>query len=88
MELISGSWSKLLIVSLFCCCYFSLFIFGCAGSSLLRGPSPVAARGGPPLAVARGPLIAVASPVVEHRLQVSGLQQLWHVGSVVVAHGL
>ena len=36
----------------------------------------------------RGLLIAVASLVVKHRLQVHGLQQLWHVGSVVVAHGL
>ena len=36
----------------------------------------------------RGLLIAVASLVVEHGLQVCGLQQLWHVGSVVVAHGL
>ena len=35
----------------------------------------------------RGPLIAVAS-LVEHRLQERRLQQLWHAGSVVVAHGL
>ena len=35
--------------------------------------------------VVRGLLIAVASLVAEHRLQVHGLQQLWHVGSVVVA---
>ena len=33
-------------------------------------------------------LIAVASLVAEHRLQARRLQQLWHVGSVVVAHGL
>ena len=33
-------------------------------------------------------LIAVASPVAEHRLQAHGLQQLWHVDSVVVVHGL
>ena len=33
-------------------------------------------------------LIAVSSLVAEHGLQVCGLQQLWHVGSVVVAHGL
>ena len=32
-----------------------------------------------------GFLIAGASLAVEHRLQVRGLQQLWHVGSVVVA---
>ena len=34
-----------------------------------------------------GPLIAVASPAAEHGLQ-AWLQQLWHVGSVVVARGL
>ena len=38
--------------------------------------------------VVRRLLIAVASLVVEHRLQVHGLQQLWHVRSVVVARGL
>ena len=36
----------------------------------------------------RGLLIAVASLVAEHGLQARGLQQLWHVGSVVVARGL
>ena len=36
----------------------------------------------------RSLLIAVASPVAGHRLQACGLQQLWHAGSVVVAHGL
>ena len=35
-----------------------------------------------------GLLIAVASLAAEHRLQACGLQQLWHVGSVVVARGL
>ena len=40
------------------------------------------------LVVVCGLLIAVASLVAEHRLQVRGLQQLWHAGSVVVAHGL
>ena len=35
-----------------------------------------------------GLLIAVASLVVEYKLSVSGLQQLQHVGSVVVAGGL
>ena len=33
-------------------------------------------------------LIAIASLVAEHRLQVRGLQQLWHTGSVVVARRL
>ena len=36
----------------------------------------------------RGLLTVVASLVVEHRLQARGLQQLWHLGSVVVARGL
>ena len=36
----------------------------------------------------RGLLIAVASLVAEHRLYTHGLQQLWHMGSVVVAFGL
>ena len=38
--------------------------------------------------VVHGILIAVACLVVEHGLQTCGLRQLWHVGSVVVAHGL
>ena len=33
-------------------------------------------------------LIVVASLIAEHGLQAHGLQQLWHTGSVVVAHGL
>ena len=40
------------------------------------------------LFIVRGLLIAVASFVAECRLQVRGLQQLWHVGSVAVARGL
>ena len=32
-------------------------------------------------------LIAVASLAAKHRLQACGIQQLWHTGSVVVAHG-
>ena len=43
---------------------------------------------GPLLIAARGPLIAVASLVVEHGLQVRGLQQLQRAGPVAVAHGL
>ena len=38
--------------------------------------------------VVRELLLAVASLVAQHRLQARGLQQLWHAGSVVVAHGL
>ena len=40
------------------------------------------------LVAMRGLLIAVASFAAEHRLQVCGLQQLWHMASVVVFHGL
>ena len=40
------------------------------------------------LAVVSGLLIAVASLDAEHGLQARGLQQLRHVDSVVVAHGL
>ena len=40
------------------------------------------------LVVVHGLLIVEAPLVGEHGLQVHGLQQLWHVGSVVVAHGL
>ena len=40
------------------------------------------------LVVVCGLLIVVASLVVEHGLQVCRLQQLWHTGSVVVAHRL
>ena len=57
-------------------CYFfkqdCLFIFGCAGSLLVRGLSLVAASGGYSLTVVRGLLIAVASLVAEH-----GLQEHW-----------
>ena len=35
-----------------------------------------------------GLLIVVAFFVEEHGLQARRLQQLWHVGSAVVAHGL
>ena len=36
----------------------------------------------------RGLLITAASLVAEHGLYASGLQQLWHLGSVVVARRL
>ena len=35
-----------------------------------------------------GLLIVVASLVVEHGLEACGLQELWHVGSVIVAFRL
>ena len=58
-----------------------------------RGLSLVAASGGySSLRCAGfslwGLLIVVSSLVEEHGLQACRLQQLWHAGSVVVAHGL
>ena len=67
---------------------FYLFIFGCFWSSLLREGFLQLQRGGLLFIAVRGLLTAVASLVVEHGLYACGLQQLWHVGSVVVACGL
>lgn len=53
----------------------------CTGSSL------VAASGAYFLAAVCGLLTALAS-LVAHRLEVGRLQELWLVGSTVVAHGL
>ena len=66
-----------LVISLLRFFFFkvNLFIYGCVGSSLLRVSFLQLWRAG-------------TSLVVEHGLQVCGLQQLWHMGSVVVAHGL
>ena len=61
--------------------YLLFSIFGYIGSSLLRTALPL-------FVAVHGLLIAVASLVAELRLQVRGLQQLWHAGSVVVARGL
>ena len=49
-------------------CLFYLFIFGCAGSSLLRGLSLVAVSRGYCLVVMCGLLVAMPSLVVEHGL--------------------
>ena len=57
---------------------FYLFIFGCAGSSLLLGFSLVGVTGGYSPVVLHGLFIAVASLIVRGH----GLQ--WHVGSVLV----
>ena len=54
----------------------------CVGFSLVA-----ASRGYSP-AVVRGLLTVVASLVAEHRLWAHGLQQLWHMGSVVGVLGL
>ena len=62
-----------------------IYLFGCIGSSLLF--SSCSERGLLFTVVCR-PLIAVASLVAKHRLQVRGLHQLWHAGSVVMARRL
>ena len=66
-----------------------VFIFGCSRSSLpCVGFLAVVSRGYS-LIVVRGLLIAVvASLLAEHGLQAHGLQQLVHVGSVIVAREL
>ena len=53
---------------------FYFFIFGCVGSSLLRGLSLVVASGGLLFVAVQGLLIAVAWLVAEHGLQARGLQ--------------
>ena len=57
----------------------NLFIFSCVGSSLLHAGFLQLRRGGLLFVLVRGLLIVVAS-LVEHGLQVCGLQYLWHVG--------
>ena len=59
--------------------FLNLFIFGCAGSSLLRRLFSIAELGFLP---------AVASLGAEHRPQLHRLQCLWPVGSVVAVPGL
>ena len=65
-----------------------LFIFGCVGSSLLHAGLLQLRRGGLLFVMVSGLLIAVATLVAEHRLQARGPQQLWHMGSAVVARKL
>ena len=67
--------------------FFNLFLAVLGLHCCMRVFSSCSKRGLLFLAV-RGLLIAVASLVVEHRLQARGLQQLWHVGSVVVVRRL
>lgn len=50
-----------------------LFMFGCAGSSLLRRRLPGCSAQGLPFTAVRGPLTGVASLAAEHALQVGGL---------------
>jgi len=54
-----------------------IYLFGCAGSSLLHGLFSIVVSEGYFLVVVGRLLIVGASLVTEHRLQVSRLQQLW-----------
>ena len=64
--------------------FIYLFIYGCVGSSLLHARFLQLWRAGATLHCgARASHCSVA----EHGLQAHGLQQFWHVVSVVVAHG-
>ena len=70
--------------------FIYLFIFGCAGSSLLCGLSSSCSEWGCSLIAAYGLLIVVASLVVEHGLSARGLSSCssQSTGSVLVAHKL
>ena len=61
--------------------FLNLFIFGCAGFSLLGSPSLVSESGGYSLATACRLLVAVASLDAERRLSAT-------VASAGTAHGL
>ena len=63
------------------------FFFGCVGSSLLHMGFLQLRRAGATLLQCAG-FSSRWLLVAEHRLQVHGLQQLWCVGSIVVARGL
>ena len=68
--------------------FIYLFIFGCIVFSLLRADfSVVVASGGYSSLWCTGFSLQWLL-IAEHGLYVHRLQQLWHVGSVVVAHGL
>ena len=85
---VGHDWSDLAAAGKIIHLFIPLFIDWARSSLLCMGFSLVSRSGGSsPLAV-RGFLIAVTSLTAEHGLQVCGFQQLWHIGSVVVAHGL
>ena len=69
--------------------FIYLFIFGCVWVFIaVHGLFSSCGEWGLLFVVVHGLLIVVASFVAEHGFQGHGLQQLWHVGSVVVACGL
>jgi len=69
-------------------CSGIFYLFGRPGSSFLRSGSSSCGEPGLLFVVVPGLLIVVASLLVEHRLWVHRLQQLQHIGLVVVAMGL
>ena len=68
--------------------FLFIYIFGCIGSSFLRSGFLQLCGVGLLFVAVHWLLTGVVSLVADHRLQARGLQQLWHVGSVVVARGL
>ena len=68
--------------------YFIYLFLAALGLRCCMQALPSCGERGPLFTVVCGLLVAVASLVAEHGLQVCGLQQLWHMGSVVMAHGL
>ena len=64
--------------------FYSLFTFGCTESSLLCKDFLYLWRVGTTLCCRVRASNKAASLVVEHGLQVHGVQQLWHKGSAAV----
>ena len=68
-------------------CFYYLFIFGCARSSLLLGLFSGSSERGPLFTEVHGLLIAVAS-LAEDGREPASVAAAQHLGSVVVAHWL
>ena len=64
---------------------YCFFIYGCAGSLLPRGLFPHGRQQGLVSSCGTQVSLVVVPLVVEPGLQSTWLQQLWHVGSVIVA---
>ena len=75
-------YRKNLTVFLYISLFIYLFIYGCVAQAFSSSGEQ-----GLLFVAVPGLLITMTSLVVEHKLQVCGLQQLWYVGSVVVAVG-
>ena len=86
------SWTQLVLTS-FChvlwLCHIFCFLFLAAlGLHCCARAFSSCGNWGLLFVAVHGLLIVVASLATEHGLQVHGLQQLWHLDSVVVARGL